>query len=168
VPQCLTRRAPLRGAADSRGSTPGAGPSKREGGNFIKNHQNFRPQKSLFFYKKIALWDPIGHLKIKKLKSVPPWAHFLPLLIFIWNFNDFLTPWNPANGVLAYIKHRFSLFHPTPTMSSKWLPKTSHLGTFGHKVCDKVVKNGAPENTRKNKLQTITKKSQICLLNGVD
>ena len=61
----------------------------------------------------------MGHPKITKI----PRAHFLPLLILIWKFNDFLTPWNLANDALIYTKHKFSLFH-TPGFKPIFLKNT--------------------------------------------
>ena len=63
---------------------------------------------------------PLGIPKSQKSANVPlQGALFtVPLLILVWKFHDFLTPWNLANGALAYTKHRFSLFHPIPKMSS--------------------------------------------------
>ena len=47
-------------------------------------------------------WAPKNHKNRQKLLSG---TRFLPLLILVRKFHDFLTPWNLANGALVYMKH---------------------------------------------------------------
>ena len=109
---------------------------------WLRRSSKIRPKKIDFLQK----WSPLGsHWAPKNHKNREkclPKAHFLLLLISVWSFYDFLTPWNLANGDLAATKHRFSLFHPTPKMSSKLLPKTLNLSTFGHRMATKCPKMG--------------------------
>ena len=120
----------------SWGSTSAADPSQNGLVVGPENHQNFRPQNKCIFLQK---WNPMGSPKNhKNCQKLLPGAHFLPLLILVWKFHDFLTPWNLENDALVYTKHLFSLFHPTRKMSSKWLPKT----TFGHQMATKCPKMG--------------------------
>ena len=85
-----------------------------------------------FFLQNGDLLDPNGHPKNhKNRKKCLPLASFGPLPKYVSKCIDFWSRQNLENEAPAYIKHRFSLFGPTPKMSRKRPPKTSLLSTVG-------------------------------------